>query len=140
MVKYNAGVQIVEDGIQEFKVVGSGTVTTTGAQYPLTTDIPKPTKLYKNYVLIVNNKSGQTINNAIIQGKITEANKPLPNTPINTYVTLKAVTLSTSHNNTNTYDITSEEPNPFTLGISRISFGLAASSVSGTIDWCLIGY
>jgi hypothetical protein len=142
MVKYLDGVQTIENNIAEFKVVGSGTVTVGTNQYPFTADILRPAKLYRNYILVVNNNSGQTINNVEVQGRTINANDVLPGSPAGTIVRLKSS--SSLSNGLNTIigvaDLTSEEPNPFAVGNCRVQFNLATVPTSGTITWALIGY
>jgi hypothetical protein len=126
--------------IREFATVASGTVNVGTNQYPTTADINPPSKMYRNYVLIVNNKSGVTINQSTPQGKVVTANTPLPNTSIGTYISLKTISQGVSTNNGVAVDMTSEEPSPFIMGVTRILFTLSAAPTSGTIDWALIGY
>jgi hypothetical protein len=142
MAKYLDGIQQQDDSINDFVTVASGTVSVGTNQYPQTTVIPRPTKLYRNYILLINNKSGQTMNNAHVFGRNLANNNPLPNTNnTNTNIFLKAsIGNSTPNNSQGALDLTSEEPNPFTAGTCLFQFNLAAAPTSGTIDWALIGY
>jgi hypothetical protein len=143
--KYLDGIQQISDLVESFDVIANGTVTVTngGTQYPSGTDIPRPQKGYRNFVLIVSNKSGQTIPNVWAQSKTTVLNSPVPNTAIGTYFNLKLVTpVSTLSTGTSgVLDLTSEEPNIFILPSMKFLFNLTtAPTAAGTIDWALIGY
>jgi hypothetical protein len=113
MAKYLDGVQTIDDVIQEFSVIGSGTATVSSTmQYVPSNSLNAPLKKYRNYVLLMNNKSGQTINSINVSAKTTAVNTPVPNTASGVTIPLKVVTLSPS--------------------IGNNSFG--------TINWALIGY
>jgi phosphotransferase system HPr-like phosphotransfer protein len=141
MPKYLDGVQTIDDVIQEFKVVASGTINVGTNQYPQSSDITRPTKLYHNYSIFFSNKSGQTVSGASIMA--INSLGLLPNTATNSLIsTAAANTIANSINNNamSTVDLTNEVPNMFALGNARIQFNLAAAPTSGTIDWVLIGY
>lgn len=121
--------------IRTFDVVATGTITTT-AQYPLTSQISKLTNSYRNYVLVYNNKSGQTVNSVNIYGVTKSNNFPIPNLVSGSIIVLKQITI----NNGGAVDLTSEEPNPFIMGDMKAQFNLSGVPTSGTIDWALIGY
>jgi hypothetical protein len=142
MAIYLDGIQQQDDSIIEFVAISSGTVNVGTNQYSQTATIPKPTKLYRNYLLVVTNKSGQTLATVETWGITKEANKPLPNLPTGASIRLKstAISPSTPNNTSGAIDMTSEEPNPFTIGDAKFQFNLAAAPTSGTIDWALIGY
>jgi hypothetical protein len=144
MAKFLDGVQSIDDVIQEFNTVASGTINVAiGNQYPNTNSIARPTKLYRNYVLIISNKTGQTLNTVTAFGLTPSSNIPMPNTASGTAIYLKN-NISVSIGTNNSYsaiDLTSEEPNPFLVGMARFAFNLAASpTAAGTIDYALIGY
>jgi hypothetical protein len=142
LIKYRDGVQLVDEIVQEFKVISSSTITVGTNQYPQTANVNRPTKIYKNYALVFNNKSGQTISSVEMQGITNTDNTPLPNLlngqPIRLRLASPSPTGSTG--TTGTIDCTSEETNPFLIGSVRFQFNLAAAPTSGTIDWALIGY
>jgi hypothetical protein len=144
MTMYLDGIQEISDNIESFDLVGSGTVTVAvGGQFLPTGVINRPTKLYRNYVLLINNKSTQTINGTEIWGVTTANNYPVPNLGVGFSVRLKLLSPSPSlaNNTTGATDITSEEPNPFCSGNLKIQFNLLnPTTAAGTIDWALIGY
>jgi hypothetical protein len=142
LAQYLDGIQAIDDNIKEFNTVASGTTTVGTNQYPVTAVINKPVKLFRNYLFVFNNKSGQTISSIHLEGRTTVANVPIPNTPLGTNIYLKAnvVVSNGGNNNLGCCDLTSEEPNPFAIGNAIILFNLAAAPTSGTIDWALIGY
>jgi hypothetical protein len=142
MAQYLDGIQATEDVIKSFTTIASGTVTVGTNQYPATTTINKPPKVFRNYLFVFNNKSGQTISSVHLDGKTITDNIPIPNTPADSTIYLKAnITPSQGGNNSlGCADLTSEEPNPFVVGNSAIQFNLSAAPTSGTIDWALIGY
>jgi hypothetical protein len=140
MSKFLDGIQQTMDYIPEFETVASGTVTVTNSQYPITPEINVLSKKYRNYVLLVNNKSGQIINN--ITSAVKNVNTILPNTSITTFIPITNPPLNGSTiaaGNTGAAEITPETPNPFITGVCRFNFNLAATA-TGTIDWALIGY
>jgi hypothetical protein len=142
MSMYLDGIQEIEDTISDFTIVANGTITVGTNQFPSTTWITKPTKIYRNYVLLCSNKTGQTISNVHMMARNLLNNSPLPNTDTIMSLYLK-VNLTVSNGVTGTrgaVDLTSEEPNPFVMGQALFQFNLAAAPTSGTIDWALIGY
>jgi len=142
MSKYLDGIQAIDDKIKEFNTVASGTLNVGVNQYPQTATVNRPTELYRNYILLAKNSSGQNITSAIIIGITTEANKPVPNTNAGIGFQLKIIgaTPAISASGYGSVDLTSEEPNPFSVGNLKIQFNLQAAPTSGTIDWALIGY
>jgi hypothetical protein len=142
MAKYLDGIQSIDDVIQEFKVIGSGTITVGTNQFPATVNITRPSKIHRNYLLVARNSSGQSVNNVNVVGLISVANSPLPNSPVGTALNIKQLATSPalSNNLIGVIDITAEEPNPFAMGDVKFQFNLAAAPTSGTIDWALIGY
>jgi hypothetical protein len=129
--------------IQEFNVVASGTVTTNGATTPMCGDINQPTKTYKNYVLLFNNKSGQTVNNVSVLARTITVNVPMPNTSAGTNIPVSQVTPPTGAVATGllgAITLTESNANLFIIGKARFQWNLAAASVTGTIDYALIGY
>jgi hypothetical protein len=142
--KYLDGVQQVEDTIKQFVTIASGTINVgVGSSSAFTTTINQPSPIYRNYVFVFVNKTGQTINLGYVLGKQKISNVPLPNTPNSTAITLKSYTLNVLATGTGTgaIDLTNEEPNPFVLGNCTIQLNVAAAlTVAGTIDWALIGY
>jgi hypothetical protein len=142
LAQYLDGIQATEDVIKSFTTIASGTITVGTNQYPVTADITAPSKLYRNYILLVSNKSGQTINNVQTLARVVTNNIPVPNVTTSTTFNLKIsnppATFSTG--GALAFDLTSEEPNPFITGVARFLFSLLAAPTSGTIDWALIGY
>jgi hypothetical protein len=134
---YNGDVQQIHDLVQEYKVIASGTVATNiGVTSVLTSSIPRPTKMYKNYVLVTSNKTGQTINNVLPLG--ANNNGYVPNLPTTSNVSMGTVTYNVGNNAQNTVTLT---PIMFALGNLMLQYGLAAATTAtGTIDWVLIGY
>jgi hypothetical protein len=143
MAKYLDGLQQIEDTIQDFTLVASGSLSVGTNQSPTTGDVNRPPKINRNYILVFSNKSGQVINSIQVFGANAVANTPLPNTPITgALVYLKSPTSPStgSSGGKGVIDLTSEEPNPFILGKCQFQFNLAAAPTSGSIDWALIGY
>jgi hypothetical protein len=134
---YNSDVTQISDSINEFKVVASGTVSTAvGVQYP-TLNISKPTRLYRNYVLFVQNKTGQSMASVTPYAKNTGL--LLPNVP-NTGVVIFPVIGGTAPTNTQ-YSYVGIPNSIFALGDAQIQFNLSAlTTATGTIDYVLIGY
>jgi hypothetical protein len=141
MPKYLDGVQSIDDVIQEFKTVATGTVDVGTNQYPNTGAITKPTKLYKNYVLLINNKSGQTIA-TFTAYTVTDLIPNVTNKDVYGLVSSggNQSPASVGTNTAGSFEITSENINPFVGGKAKFQFNLAAAPTSGTIDWALIGY
>lgn len=142
---YAGNIQKIENNVGEFATVASGTVTIgVGVQFiPMPINIPRPKKVYRNYVLLAHNKSGQVLNGVSMFASSTKANDPVPNTPAGQTFKVKDVSAypTIPNNNRGGFDVTSEEPNPFVMDQVRFDFNLTAvTTVAGSIDWALIGY
>jgi hypothetical protein len=144
LAQFLDGIQATEDVIKEFKLIANGTSSVNiGAQFISSDIIPKPTKLYRNYILMVSNKSGLTMSTVSILGYTIIANNPIPNVPINTtaYLRSNVIPANGASGVISGIDLTSEEPNLFLMGNAKFTFNLnAAATAAGTIDWALIGY
>jgi hypothetical protein len=142
MPKFLDGVQETIENIPEFMTLAAGTITVGTNQYPTTPLITRPSKIYKNYILLISNNSGQTIANVHMFGRNIATNSVLPNTGTtqNTYLKTALSISSGAAGARGAVDLTAEEPNPFVMGNSLFQINLAAAPTSGTIDWALIGY
>jgi hypothetical protein len=139
MPKYLDGIQLVEDISTEYMVLASGTITTT-TQYPTTPNINRPKKFYKNYSLLMSNKSGQSIAgvNALLQGDSTIVpNSNAVNFYANNTADVSTAPSTVLNNQAGSSQFTAEL---FVLPSTKIQFNLSAVPTSGTIDWALIGY
>jgi hypothetical protein len=142
LAKYLDGVQSIDDIIQEFVTIASGTVNVGTNMYPTTIDITPLKKIYRDYALVIFNKSGVVLQSVTMLG--INSNGVLPNqltTDTIFEITGYGVSGGDVGNNTGTsLDLTRENINPFVIGSVKFQFNLAAAPTSGTINWALIGY
>jgi hypothetical protein len=128
--------------IRAFDVVAKGTVNVGTSQYPNTGSIYPLKNLYRDYVLVMYNKSGVVLQSVTMLGINT--NNIIPNQLVTDQIfeiTGYGVSGGDVGNNTGTsLDLTRENINPFIIGSVKFQFNLATAPTSGTINWALIGY
>lgn len=135
---YLSGLQQIEDIVNEFEIIDSGTIDITTNQYPSTANVLRPDKVYRNYILFIENKSGVTLNGGTVNSVIDG----MPNRIGESFISLGSMPISTTvpNNGRGSFFISHNSPNPFVGTACYFMMTLATAPTLGTINWLLIGY